>query len=159
MRVMVRKNVNVPDRISNGSTGFLRHWQREEGSLMPSYLIVEFDSVGGKPVGVATRQAFCDEAERTNHQELKEEIEKYNRTYKDSERNPTWVPIRPTEGEFRAMKPTRSHLVSHAKDKVFLLRGDLYLKRKMFPITVAFASTIHKMQVTTLSLPLMLLRR
>ena len=59
MRVSLRRNVNVSDRLANGSLGTVVGWTSDKKHRgMPDYVFVDFDCPSDKIVGRATRDEF-----------------------------------------------------------------------------------------------------
>ena len=115
MRVSLRRNVNVSDRLANGSLGTVVGWTSDKKHRgMPDYVFVDFDCPSDKIVGRATRDEFI------RNQSDPDTVKTFKRF------GPNVVPIAPFTTTF----------LSQSKK--------LQLKRTIHPLSVAFASTIHR---------------
>ena len=120
MRVALRRNVAVADRLANGSVGTVVGWHVNPiNPNIPTNVFIKFDTPQGKPVGEATRATFIKETKN----------EKILADFKSM--GDGVVPIPP----FKAKFPSEN--------------GKVMLERTMIPISVAFASTIHRVQGAT----------
>ena len=118
MRLGLRVNLNVGDKLANGSLGTLKGWIAGRDKAI-KYLFIDFDSVGGSKIGQATRAEFLKKEAR-----LVDQSPQIRAMMADTKSN--IVPIGVYTAEF--------------SDKHKKIR----IKRTMFPVAVAFSSTIHR---------------
>ena len=118
MRVCLRVNLNVGDKLANGSLGTLKGWVKDLDQKV-KYLFIDFDSVRGGKIGTATRLAFLKKEAR-----LIDSIPSIKAMLNAP--NSNIIPIGLYTTEFPSINKRHR------------------LRRTMFPIAVSFASTIHR---------------
>ncbi len=112
--IMIRRNIAVPDKLVNGTTGHVIDWNN-------NVLWVQFEKIRGEYVGQQTRQKFL--AKSVNKKMCSARILN----------DRTLVPIEKVSVTFLGENRRTN------------------LKRFQYPIKVCFATTIHKMQGSTVT--------
>ncbi|MCP3664245.1 MAG: hypothetical protein GY696_17435, partial [Gammaproteobacteria bacterium] len=61
-KVMLRRNLSVPDKLANGATGNIVGWVGDPAVTLPKAVLIHFDRIKGELVGQAMRKASKHQA-------------------------------------------------------------------------------------------------
>lgn len=129
-RVMVRSNIDVTQKICNGVTGTVKHIKYKKSALPPQPDKVDKTLMCHSATDIEAVYIKFD-----NDKVGPSTIHKCSKFCSERCLLPGTVPIKPLEKQFKCKKASKTNV---------------WLKRYQLPLTLCFASTIHKCQGVTL---------